>query len=118
MLLNKQGLLVKSLDFRGTGFDVLDKITAKEMFMIITHAQQSVNMRDRFKAKDLAPKDWKKTVYQPILDVCKNDKPAADRLFGVIIKQALIMTPLLFRQVETSGYEQDGVTYIRESLEF
>jgi hypothetical protein len=85
--------------------------------MIMTSAQQEVNLRERFKAKELAPKDWEATVYQPIRNVSP-DKKEADKLFGVVIKQALIMTPLLFRQVETSGWEQDGVTYVRESLEF
>ncbi|MDR0790981.1 MAG: hypothetical protein LBE47_00400 [Methanomassiliicoccaceae archaeon] len=117
MLLDKSGKLVKSLDFRGTKVEYLDKLTAKELFMIMTSAQQAVNLRERFKAKELAPLDWDKTIYQPIRNVCP-DKKEADKLFGVVIKQALIMTPLLFRQVETSGWEQDGVTYVRESLEF
>ena len=117
MLLDKNGKLVKSLDFRGTKVEFLDKLTAKELFLIMTSAQQLVNLRERFKARELAPKDWKKTVYQPIADACRNEEDA-NRLFGVVIKQALIMTPLLFRQIKTSDYEQDGVTYIRESLEF
>jgi len=118
MLLDTKGKLVKSLDFRGTSFDLLDQISARELFLMITYAQQSVNLREKFKAKELAPKDWKKTPYQPIMVVCKNEKSQADRLFGVIIKQALIMTPLLFRQIETSDWEKDGITYIRESLDF
>jgi len=117
MLLDKSGQLVKHLDFRGTKVEFLDKLTAKELFLIMSSAQQQVNLREHFKAKELAPKDWTKTVYQPIKDACPT-KEDADRLFGVVIKQALIMTPLLFRQVPTSDYEQDGVTYIRESLEF
>jgi hypothetical protein len=117
MLLNVEGKLVKKLDFRGTGLDKLNKLNAHELLLIITQAQQAVNMRERFKSKELVPKDWKGTVYEPILNSCK-DKKEADKLLGVIIKQALIMTPLLFRQVESSDYEQEGVTYVRESLDF
>ena len=124
MLLDKNEKLVKSLDFRGTKVEYLDKISAKELFLIITHAQQMVNMKERFKAKELAPKDWEKTkVYKPILDACctgkkitPEAKAQADRLFGVVIKQALIMTPLLFRQ--ESGDDYEAATYIREYLEF
>jgi hypothetical protein len=117
MLLDVKGKLVKKLDFRGTSFDKLNKLNAHELFLIITQAQQAVNMRERFKAKELAPSDWKGTAYEPISRVC-DDKKEADKLFGVVIKQALIMTPLLFRQVESSEYEQEGVTYIREFLDF
>ena len=116
MLLGKTGKLIKSLDFRGTKVEYLDKLSAKELFLIMTAAQQLVNMKEKFKAKDLAPKNWKGTIYQPILDAC-GDKNYADRLFGVIIKQALIMTPLLFRQ--TGGdTDWEATTYVRESLEF
>jgi len=117
MLLDKNGQLVKSLDFRGTKIELLNKINAPELFKIITSAQQLVNMKESFKAKDLAPSDWTKTVYQPILDACEHDKKEADRLFGVVIKQALIMTPLLFSQIG-SEHEFEGVTYTREYLEF
>jgi len=117
MLLNKNGELVKSLDFRGTKMDYLDKLSAKELLLIMTYAQQQVNLRERFKAKELTPKEWKKTVYEPILTACKNDVNEAGRLVGVVIKQALIMTPLLFRQVGGED-EREGVTYVRESLEF
>ena len=124
MLLDKNGKLIKSLDFRGTKIEYLDKLTAKELFSIMTAAQELVNMRDKFKAKELAPKDWSKTVYEPILEACKDGKKITDeskghanRLFGVIIKQALIMTPLLFRQISPDS-EWEGITYVRESLEF
>ena len=117
MLLDKSGKLVKTLDFRGTKIEYLDKLTAKELFLIMTATQQAVNLRESFKAKELAPKNWKGTVYEPIAHACKDEKGYADRLFGVIIKQALIMTPLLFRQV---GGESDfeATTYVRESLDF
>ncbi|MCL2061062.1 MAG: hypothetical protein FWH03_00345 [Firmicutes bacterium] len=117
MLLDKSGKLVKSLDFRGTKIEYLDRLTAKELFLIMTAAQQSVNLKESFKAKDLAPKNWKGTIYEPIANACKDDKNYADRLFGVIIKQALIMTPLLFRQA-SSDNEFEATTYIRESLEY
>ena len=118
MLLDKSGKLVKSLDFRGTKVEFLDKITAKDLFMMIAKAQQMVNSKDGpFKARDLAPSDWSKTVYQHILDCCDDDKMTAYRLFGVIIKQALIMTPLLF---STEGGEDqwDGTIYTKETLKF
>lgn len=125
MLLDKNGKLVKSLDFRGTKIEYLDKLSAKELLLIMTYAQQAVNLKEKFKAKDLAPKNWSKTVYQPILAACTRGKKITDeeikeagKLFGVVVKQALIMTPLLFRQIETSDFVQDGVTYVRESLEF
>ena len=117
MLLDKNGKLVKSLDFRGTKIELLNKITAPDLFKIITSAQQLVNMRESFKARDLEPKELNKTVYQPILDACEGDKKEAYRLFGVVIKQALIMTPLLFSQAG-SGNDYEGVTYTREYLEF
>jgi uncharacterized protein YqcC (DUF446 family) len=123
MLLNKTGKLIKKLDFRGTKIDYLDKVSAKELLLIMAAAQQLVNTRDGFKATDLLPKDWSQTVYYPIMRTCiECDKEAtkakanANRLFGVVIKQALIMTPLLFRQ--TSESEWEGAIYTRESLEF
>ena len=117
MLLDKSGKLVKSLDFRGTKIELLNKVNAPELFKIITSAQQLVNMKESFKAKELAPQSWNKAVYQPILDACEGDKKEADRLFGVVIKQALIMTPLLFSQVGADN-EYEGVKYHREYLEF
>ena len=123
MLLDKSGKLVKTLDFRGTKIEYLDKISAKDLFCIITAALEAVNIRERFKANELAPKDWNKTPFEPILNACKDasgkvtveSKQHAQRLFGVIIKQALIMTPLLFRQ---RGAENDfeAILYVRESL--
>lgn len=116
MLLNKRGELVKSLDFRGTSIDRLDRLTAHELFLIITNAQQLVNMNQRFKATDLAPRDWKKTVYNPIMVACDNDKAMALRLFGVVIKQALIMSPLLFSQESDADFA--AATYVKETLKF
>ena len=116
MLLGKTGKLIKKLDFRGTKVEYLDKVTAKELLLIMTAAQQLVNLKEKFKAKDLAPKNWNNTVYQPLYDAC-GDKQEADRLFGIIIKQALIMTPLLFRQVGADT-EWESITYVRESLDF
>lgn len=116
MLLDKNGRLVKTLDFRGTKVEYLDRLSAKELFQIITHAQQQVNMTDRFKTTDLAPQDWTRTVYQPIMDACEGDRKMALRLFGVVIKQALIMTPLLFSQEGTDDYE--AAIYNKETLKF
>ncbi|MCL2846172.1 MAG: hypothetical protein FWE38_00610 [Firmicutes bacterium] len=116
MLLDKNGKLVKSLDFRGTSVERLDRLTARELFLIITNAQQQVNMTTRFKATDLAPHDWTKTVYQPVMDACDGDRKMALRLFGVIIKQALITTPLLFSQEGTDDYE--ATIYTKETLKF
>ena len=117
MLLNKKGYLVKTLDFRGTSIEKLDKLNAHQLFLIITNAQQLVNLNSkRFKATELAPTDWSKTVYQPILDACAGDRALALRLFGVVIKQALIMSPLLFSQ-ECEG-DFVAATYIKETLKF
>jgi len=116
MLLDKNGALVKRLDFRGTSFADLDKVNAEELFKIIAATQQAVNANEEFKVTDLIPKDWKKSVYKPIYEACK-DKNHADRLLGVIIKQALIITPLLFRQIAGEG-DREGASYRRESLEF
>ena len=98
MLLDKKGKLVKSLDFRGTSIERLDRLTAREIFLMVASALQEVNLKEKFKAADLAPSDWSKTAYLPIIAACDNDRTAALRLFGVIIKQALIMSPLLFSQ--------------------
>jgi len=116
MLLDKNGNLVKSLDFRGTSIELLDKISARELFLIITNAQQLVNFTERFKATDLAPADWTKTVFEPILNVCEGDRGTALKLFGVVIKQALIMSPLLFSQ--EAGNEREASTYFKEVLKF
>jgi len=116
MIIDKHGVLVKKLDFRGTSFEALDKVNAEELFKIIAAAQQAVNSHQEFKVTDLIPKDGGGTVYQPIYDACE-DKAHADRLLGVVIKQALIITPLLFRQIPGET-ERDGSSYKRESLEF
>jgi len=116
MLLDKNGKLVKSLDFRGTSIEKLDRLTAHELFLIITSAQQQVNYTQVFQAKELAPECWEGTVYAPILEVCEGDRQTALRLFGVVIKQALIMSPLLFSQ--SSGGDWDAVTYYKETLKF
>ena len=123
MLLNKSGKLVKKLDFRGTKIDYLNKVSAKELLLIMAAAQQLVNARESFRATDIVPKDWACSVYEPILKAClacdkepEKARANANRLFGVVIKQALIMTPLLFRQ--TSESEWEGAIYTRESLDF
>ena len=116
MLLDKNGKLVKGLDFRGSSIEKLDKLTAHEMFLIITSAQQQVNISEKFRSTDLAPRDWSKTVYQPIMDACVGDRATALRLFGVVIKQALIMSPLLFSQ--TSEGDWQATVYLKETLKF
>ena len=117
MLLDRSGKLVKGLDFRGTSIELLDKLTARELFLIMTSAQQEVNLQRNFKATELAPQDWSGTPYEPILTVCEGDRSTALRLFGVVIKQALIMTPLLFTQISNDD-EWEGATYIKETLKF
>jgi hypothetical protein len=114
MLIDKNGKLVRSLDFRGTKIALLDKLSTEEIFRIIAATQQAVNMKESFKAHDLVPKDWEKSVYATIFSVTKKDKIESSKLLGVIIKQALIMTPLLFTQVGTEDFSAS--TYIRESL--
>ena len=116
MLINKSGRLVKSLDFRGTKIEYLDRLSAKELLLIITSAQQSVNLMEKFKARELAPTNWSGTVYQPIMDAASGDRAMALRLFGVVIKQALIMTPLLFTQSSDDDWE--AATYTKETLDF
>ena len=116
-MLLKNGQLVKGLDFRGTSTELLDKLTARELFLIMSKAQQQVNLvSEKFKATELAPSDWSKTVYQPILDACEGDRAIALKLFGVVIKQALIMTPILFSQ--EGGDDFSGAIYTREILRF
>jgi len=114
MLLDKNGKLVKGLDFRGTSIERLDRLSALELFLIMTSAQQQVNLSQRFKATELAPTDWKSTVYQPIMDACDGDRMMALRLFGVVVKQALIMSPLLFSQLDDDW----AATYVKELLRF
>ena len=116
MLLDKNGKLVKSLDFRGTSIEKLDALSAHELFLIITSAQQQVHLTQVFRATELAPECWEETVYAPILRVAGGDKMTALRLFGVVIKQALIISPFLFSQ--SSGGEREAVTYYKETLEF
>ncbi|MCL2862321.1 MAG: hypothetical protein FWE22_07930 [Firmicutes bacterium] len=116
MLIDKNNFLTKKLDFRGTKVHFLDTLTARELLEIMAAAEMAVNMKDMFQAKDLAPQDWtKKGVFKPIYDACGQNEAEANRLFGVIIKQALIMSPLLFAQV--SG-EWEASWYKRESLEY
>ena len=115
-MLLRNGELVKKLDFRGTSIELLDRLTARELFLIITSAQQQVNTTERFKATELAPADWSQTVYQPIMNVCDGDRAMALRLFGVVIKQALIMTPILFSQ--EGGDDFEAAIYTRETLKF
>ena len=114
MILDKSGKLIKELDFRGTSLDSLSKISAKDILIITAAALDIVDKtgKEKFKASDLAPKSLEKTAFQPILDSCNGDKKAASKLLGVIIKQALLMSPLLFIQ-EGSGNDFEGSTYIR-----
>jgi hypothetical protein len=114
MLIDKNGKLVRTLDFRGTKIALLDKLSSEEMFRIIAATQQAVNMKESFKALDLVPKDWEKSVYAPIFGVAKKNKMESNKLLGVVIKQALIMTPLLFTQVGSEDFSAS--TYVRESL--
>ena len=124
MLINKAGKIVKKLDFRGTKIEYLDRVSSKDLLLIITAMEQQVNILEKFKATDLTPKEgcWSQTVYNPIMEACKQCekepdkvKVNANRLLGVIIKSALIMSPLLFRQ--TSEGDFDGATYAREGLD-
>jgi len=124
MLINKADKLVKKLDFRGTKIEYLDKVSSKDLLLIVTAMEQQVNVLEKFKATDLTPKEgcWSQTVYNPIMEACKQcvkepdkAKSNANRLLGVIIKSALIMSPLLFRQ--TSEKEFEGATYAREALD-
>ena len=92
------------------------KQSAKELLYIITSAEQQVNIAQHFRATDLAPKAWEKSVYEPIFRAADGDRATALRLFGVIIKQALIMSPLLFSQ-ESAG-EWEAATYFKETLKF
>ncbi|MDR1138595.1 MAG: hypothetical protein LBK70_01830 [Clostridiales bacterium] len=123
MLLDRAGKLVKTLDFRGTKIEFLDKISAKDLFLIITAALEVVNTRERFKANELVPKSWVNTPFEPLLNACRDcegnlsadSQKDAKRLFGVIIKQALIITPLLFRQADSSA-SFEATLYVRESL--
>ena len=121
MLLDKHDKIVKTLDFRGTSFKELDNLNGEQIFKIVHTALQMVNSRctDEFKVTDLAPKNgWDGTVFEPMANAC-DDKNHADRLFGVIIKQALIMTPILFKQT-ASPTEQDheGARYKRVAMAY
>lgn len=111
MVLDKSGKLIADLDFRGTKIEFLDKISAKDLLIINASVLQLVNRKETFKATDLAPKTWDNTVYQSLYNACQ-DKAGALRLFGVIVKQALIMSPLLFRQ-EDSDSDWEATTYTR-----
>ena len=104
MLIDKSGKLVTNLDFRGTKIEFLDKLTAKELFLLISTILQLVNRKESFTAKDLSPEDWNGTIYHPLFEACGEKKSDAGRLFGSIVKQALIMTPLLFRQESESEW--------------
>ena len=124
MLINKADKLVKKLDFRGTKIEYLDKVSSKELLVMICAMEQQVNMLEKFKATDLTPKEgcWSQTVYNPIMEACKQcvkepekAKTNANRLLGVVIKSALIMSPLLFRQTSENDFE--GATYARETLD-
>ena len=113
MLLDESGKLITELDFRGTKLEYMDKLTAKELFLIISNTLRLVNRKERFTAKDIAPTcDWDKTLYQPIMSACNGDKKEASKLLSVVIKQALIMSPLIFRH--ESGEDQwDLVVYTK-----
>jgi len=104
MLIDKNGKIITELDFRGTKIEYLDKLTAKELFLMISATLQSVNKKDRFVAKDLIPSDWDSSVYTPILLSVDGEKKEASKLLSIIVKQALIMSPLPFRH--ESGSDQ------------
>ncbi|MCL2821751.1 MAG: hypothetical protein FWD86_00945 [Firmicutes bacterium] len=111
MLIDKTGKIVTDLDFRGTKIEYLDKLTAKELFHIISATLQTVNKKEKFTAKELTPVSWEKTVYEPIL-TSSSDKAAASKLLSIIVKQALIMSPLPFL-VESGADQWEATTYIR-----
>lgn len=111
MLIDKAGKIIVDLDFRGTKIGYLDKLTAKELFLIISDTLQIVNKKEKFTAKDLAPINWEKTIYEPILTAC-GDKKEASKLFSIIVKQALIMSPLPFRH-EGSNEQWELTSYTR-----
>ena len=111
MLIDKTGKIITDLDFRGTKTEYLDKLKAREILQIISVALQTVNKIERFAAKDLVPANWEKSVYAPIFAVC-GDKKEASKLLSVIVKQALIMSPLPFRH-EGSADQWDLTVYTR-----
>jgi len=103
MLIDKAGKLLTTLDFRGTKTEQLSNITAMEMLLIVATIQNLVNRKETFATRELSPDDWSGTVYEPIYDACE-DKNDMTRLFGVIVKQVLILSPFLFIQ-EGEGWE-------------
>lgn len=112
MLIDKSGKTITELNFRGTKIEYLDKLTAKELFLIISATLQTVNKMDNFVAKDILPDKWEDSVYMPILTACENDKKNASRLLSIIVKQALIMSPLPFRH-EAGDDQWEAVTFSR-----
>jgi hypothetical protein len=104
--------IINTLDFRGTKMQFLENLSARDLFTIIADVLQLVSRKETFKARDLAPKKWEGTIYQPLFIACGESKTEANRLFGVIVKQALIMTPLLFKQ-DSADTDFDAVTYTR-----
>ncbi|MCL2598864.1 MAG: hypothetical protein FWD76_03020 [Firmicutes bacterium] len=112
MLIDKNGKIIVELDFRGTKIGYLDALTAKELFLIIKDTLEAVNKRDNFIAKDLVPSDWVGTNYEPILKACSGDKKEASKLLSIVVKQALIMSPLPFRH-EAGEDQWDAVTFAR-----
>ena len=112
MLIDKTGKTITDLDFRGSKIEYLDKLTAKELFLIISTTLQTINKMERFTAKDVAPFPWDKTVYLPILAACGNDKKEASKMMSIVVKQALIMSPLPFHHA--GGESQwDSAEYTR-----
>jgi len=105
MLIDKSGKLLTTLDFRGTKTEQLGNITGMEMMLIVATIQNLVNRKETFATKELSPDEWDGTVYEPIYDACgEENKSDMLRLFGVIVKQVLILSPLLFIQ-EGEGWE-------------
>jgi len=112
MLITKCGDTVTKLDFRGSKGEYIEKLTGKELFLIIAEALNAVNKTDKFTAKALTPSEWEGTVYAPILRACDDDKKEASRLLSIIVKQAIIMSPLPFRH-EGGEDQWDQVVFTR-----
>ena len=112
MILDKNNKLINSLDFRGTKLDFLQNLSAKDSIVIVAEILKLVSRKESFKARDLAPTTWKGTSYEPLFKACNENLADAKKLFGVLVKQALIMTPLLFTQ-ESAENDFDAVTYTR-----
>jgi len=103
MLLDKSGKLVREIDLRGAKEELLDNLTGMDMLLIMAAINQIIGKLETFSTKELTPEDWGDTVFEPIYDACQ-ERGEMTRLFGVIVKQAIIMSPLLYTQ-EGDGWE-------------